>query len=101
MQKEWIKCTKCDDYRPSKISLNVHFKSAHSQQQSDCDFEPIILERKVKQIKCKYCPVIFNTSEEYKEHLDLSHSDKKPGPSLTITPISPKGKQFFIQFLLW
>ena len=89
-----MKCSKCVEYRPSKISLNVHFKSGHSKEKSDnLDFEPIVLERKVKQIKCKYCPVIFNTSEEYKEHLDVSHSNTNPGPSLTITPVkNPQGE---------
>ena len=78
----------------------MHFKSGHKEI-SDDDFEPIILERKVKQIKCKYCPVIFNTTEEYKEHLDVSHSETKPGPSLTIIPINPQGDQhvFYIGFL--
>ena len=77
----------------------MHFKSAHSQQNSDNDFEPIILERKVKQIKCKYCPVIFNTSVEYKEHLDTSHSDKKSGTSLIVAPISPKVNIYYIGVL--
>ena len=90
MVTKYVDLTMNDLYRPSKISLNVHFKSAHKEI-SDNDFEPIVLERKVKQIKCKYCPVILNSSEEYREHLEVSHSETKPGPSLTITPISPQG----------
>ena len=104
VESMWLKCKQCDDYRPSKISMNVHVKSSHAK---GIEEEPLILERKVTQIKCKYCPVIFNTSDEYKEHLLTSHVKKelptepsKPPPIQLLPVISSVSSGFECEFCL-
>ena len=55
--------------------MNVHMKSSHKDDKDD-NFQTIVLERKIQQIKCKYCPLIFSDSiAEYQEHLQ-SHEQK-------------------------
>ena len=76
VQEDWFKCRHCDEFRPSRISMNVHVKSSHKT--SEPEEPPLILERKFQQIMCKFCPLIFNTSEEFKIHLN---SDHKTGDS--------------------
>ena len=71
IQNQWVNCEKCDKFRPSKISLNVHFKNC------------LVLERKLSQIICKFCPLIFTSPEEYQEHLDSSHQALKKVEILT------------------
>ena len=90
--KNWIKCEKCEAYRPSRISLNVHVKSSHKID------DVLVLERKLLQIKCKYCPLIFGDKIEYQEHLDSHESGQKS--SLTITKLSQKTRDFECEFCI-
>ena len=78
----WNKCVKCEAYRPSRLSMNVHMKSSHKDE--DDNFQ-IILERKIQQIKCKYCPLIFSDSAEYTEHLQSHESQNQ---KLVISPVN-------------
>lgn len=72
VQEDWFKCRHCDEFRPSRISMNVHVKSSHKAP-SEEELPPLILERKFQQIMCKFCPLIFNNSEEFKIHLNSDH----------------------------
>jgi hypothetical protein len=87
IRKDWVPCPRCDEYRPSKISRNVHMKSSHKIDQ---DEPPLVLKREFKQIKCKHCPVILSTKEEYSQHLEVSHqqpTSTTTSSSLTIEPV--------------
>ena len=84
VKEEWTKCNFCDDFRPSKISMNVHIKSSHKS-----DEEPLILERKFQQIMCKFCPLIFGSSDEFKAHLNSDHNEN---PKTTPTPVTSTPK---------
>ncbi len=98
VSQSWYKCSLCDEFRPSKISLNVHFKSYHKDQVFQTEQtrqDVIILERNLTQIKCKFCPLLFSNKAEYEDHLE-SHKTIRTSDSaasLVITSVTSGASQ--------